>query len=186
MPVSKKKRDLSIVTRVGDAGETLLLFGKRVPKDSPHIVACGAFDELNSALGMAKATCNTPRRKVDIEAIQKDLIALMGEISCMPEDHSRYMESNLTRLAPENLERVEEALAELEAGESRFEGWALPGANLHAAALDVARAIARRAECHLAALHRGGFPLRPLLLQYVNRLSDFLWLLAREAEENAQ
>jgi cob(I)alamin adenosyltransferase len=64
----------------------------------------------------------------------------------------------------------------------KFEGWATPGANPYAAALDVSRATARRAERRLISLAAHGRPLRPLLLQYVNRVSDLLWLMAREAE----
>ena len=73
-------------------------------------------------------------------------------------------------------------MAVVEARAPKFDGWATPGANAHAAALDLARTAARRAERRLVGLRSHGRTLRPMLLQYVNRLSDLLWLLAREAE----
>ena len=78
--------------------------------------------------------------------------------------------------------RLDAGVAAIEARNVRFDGWATPGANAHAAALDQARTIARRAERRLIGLAAHGRNVRPLLRQYVNRLSDLLWLMARQAE----
>lgn len=172
----------SIATRTGDDGTTSLLYGQRVPKDHPQIEAVGAFDELNAALGFAKSTGDDPARRAELENIQRDLVALMGELACAESDAARFAASKFPRIGEPELARVDAALAALEARGLKFDGWATPGANLHAAALDLARTAARRAERRLVALPAHGRSVRPLLSQYVNRASDLLWLMARAAE----
>jgi cob(I)alamin adenosyltransferase len=172
----------SIATRTGDDGTTGLLYGQRVPKDHPQIEAVGTFDELNAALGLAKATCPEEARRAALNAMQEDLIALMGEVVCAESDAARYAASKLAKIDETSLARVDAAVAEHEARHVRFDGWATPGANLHAAAIEVARATARRAERRLVALPAHGRSVRPVVRQYVNRLCDLLWLMARAAE----
>jgi cob(I)alamin adenosyltransferase len=172
----------SISTRTGDDGTTSLLYGQRVPKDHPQIEAVGSLDEFNAALGLARATCSADHRKAELERIQLDLVALMGEIACAELDAARYAASKFTRIGEAELARVDAAVAAIEARKIKSAGWATPGANQHAAALDLARAGARRAERRLIVLPRQGKTVRPLLLQYLNRVSDLLWLMAREAE----
>lgn len=178
-----KVRPRSIATRTGDDGTSRLLYGQRVPKDHAQIEAVGALDEFNAALGLAKATDAKRARQTELERIQRDLVALMGEVVCAEQDAGRYARSKLAKIGATELKRVDAAVATIEARQPRFEGWATPGANLHAAALDVARTVARRAERRLVALPRHGRKLRPQLLQYINRVSDLLWLMAREAEQ---
>lgn len=172
----------SIATRTGDDGSTSLLYGQRVAKDHPQIEAVGACDELNAALGFAKATCAEADRRAELERIQHDLVAIMGELACAEADAGRHAASTFRRLEETELARVDAALAAVEARQPRFEGWATPGANLHAAALELARTTARRAERRLVALPAQGRTVRPVLTQYLNRLADLLWLMAREAE----
>jgi cob(I)alamin adenosyltransferase len=171
----------SIATRRGDGGTSSLLFGRRVPKDHPQIEAVGALDELNAALGLAKVTDRSRRRRALLETMQQDLVALMGEVACAERDVGRHARSGFVRLTDLSLQRLDDAVAVIEARAPRFDGWAMPGANRHAATLDLARTFARRAERRLVALPRHGRRLRPLLLCYLNRASDLLWLLAREA-----
>ena len=175
----------SISTRTGDSGTTGLLYGQRVPKDHPQIEAVGCVDEFSAALGVARATCTDEARRTALEHIQRDLVALMGEIACAEADAARFAASKFAKLADADLARVDAAVAAVEARQAPPAGWAVPGANPHAAALDAARAVARRAERRLVALPRHGKNVRPLLLQYLNRVSDLLWLLAREAEAPA-
>jgi len=172
----------SIATRTGDEGTTSLLYGQRVPKDHPQIEAVGALDELNAALGFAKATQPAGRDKAGLERVQQELVALMGEIACAEADTERYAKSKFAKIDDEALARIDAAVAALEARNLRFDGWATPGANLHAAALDLARTAARRAERRVTGLAAHGRSIRPVLLRYLNRVSDMLWLLAREAE----
>ena len=171
----------SIATRTGDDGTTSLLYGQRVAKDHPQIEAVGAFDELNAAIGFAKAACADPGRKAELELIQKDLVALMGEVACADADAASYAGSKFQQIGAAELARLDTALATLESRPLRFDGWATPGANLPAAALDLARTAARRAERRLAGLPAQGRQVRPVLLQFVNRVSDLLWLMARAA-----
>ena len=173
---------MSIATRQGDDGTTSLLYGQRVPKDHPQIEAVGALDELNAALGLAKATASAEGARARLIPIQQDLVALMGELACAETDAERYARSKFRQLAETDLARLDAAIAELEATPRDLRGWATPGANLPAATLDLARTTARRAERRVIALAAHGRHVRPLIGQYLNRVSDLLWLLAREAE----
>lgn len=179
----------SIATRTGDSGTTGLVFGQRVPKDHPRVEATGRFDELNVALGFAKAAARfseTPALALadELETFQRDLIPLMGELSAADTDQERYLASRFGHLEPAALARLDAAVARLEQGDTplNFEGWATPGKTPLAAALELARVAARRAERQVVTLRDTGSPVRDLLLQYVNRLSDLLWLMARWAE----
>jgi cob(I)alamin adenosyltransferase len=178
---------LSIATRTGDDGTTSLLYGQRIPKDHPQIETVGAFDELNVALGAVKPhlapdPSGTQTREL-LTTLQKNLIALMGELACAETDTARYLGSKFEKISATDLARLDTAVAALEARGLKFDGWATPGANAPSAAFDFARVTARRAERRLCALPAHGRTVRPLLLQFVNRLSDLLWLLAREAEQ---
>jgi cob(I)alamin adenosyltransferase len=177
----------SIATRTGDDGTTSLLYGQRVAKDHPQIEAVGAFDELNVALGAAKARLADDARASEIRALltatQKNLVALMGEIACAEADAARYMASKFEKISAADLKPLDDGVAALEARGLKFDGWATPGANAGAAAFDTARVAARRAERRLTTLPAHGRSVRPEVRQFVNRLSDLLWLLAREAEQ---
>ncbi|MDB6167864.1 MAG: ATP--cobalamin adenosyltransferase [Verrucomicrobia bacterium] len=172
----------SIATRTGDDGTTSLLYGQRVPKDHFQIEAVGAFDELNAAVGFAKASVSSPEAKAALEQIQKDLVTLMGELACAESDAERHAASKFEKIGDGALVRIDAAIAQIEAKSLNFDGWATPGATLPAAALDLARTAARRAERRLAGLPAQGRSVRPVLGQFVNRVSDLLWLMAREAE----
>ncbi|HVU16083.1 MAG TPA: cob(I)yrinic acid a,c-diamide adenosyltransferase [Candidatus Didemnitutus sp.] len=177
MPAVSKSRARSIATRTGDDGRTALLFGRRVPKDHPRIEAVGAIDELNAALGLAKAVGRSARLRRGLERVQKELVVLMGEVACAPAGLPRYQQSKLPKFSESWVKVLD---AEIEAIERRlpaFAGWAIPGANPLAAALDLARTTARRAERRLVTVKA-----RPTLLQHINRLSDWLWLQARDTE----
>lgn len=178
---------MSIATRTGDDGTTSLLYGQRVPKNHAQIEAVGAFDELNVALGTVKPLLAKNARGAAVRqlltAVQGNLVALMGEVACAQRDAARFAKSKFQKISTTDVARLDAAVAALEARGLKFDGWATPGANARAAALDVARVTARRAERRLAALPSHGRQVRPELRQFVNRLSDLLWLLAREAEQ---
>ncbi len=178
----------SIATRTGDDGTTSLLYGQRVPKNHPQVETVGAFDELNVALGAVKPHLapDGPRDALVhalLLRVQQNLVALMGEVACAEADAARYAASNFEKLGAPDVARLDTELAALEARGLRFDGWATPGANARAAAFDVARVAARRAERRLCDLPDHGRSVRPELRHFVNRLSDLLWLLAREAEQ---
>ena len=181
---------MSIATRTGDDGTTGLIFGQRVPKCHPRVEAVGRLDELNAALGMAKSTAAMTHPPggalvTELENIQRDLVTIMGELSADDGDQERYLASKFGALEDAALARLDAGVKRLENGDPplRFDGWATPGRTPLAAALDLARVTARRAERHLVAMREEGRTVRALLLRYVNRASDLLWLLARQAEQ---
>jgi cob(I)alamin adenosyltransferase len=175
----------SIATRTGDDGTTSLLYGQRVAKDHPQIEAVGAFDELNVAVGAIKALIDDDVTRARLQHVQQSLVALMGEVACAEIDADRYARSAFARIQSADVTKLDEAIAELEANGLKFEGWATPGANARASAFEQARVVARRAERRLVGLAGHGRTLRPEARQFVNRLSDLLWLWARAAEQPA-
>ncbi|BET66438.1 hypothetical protein ASA1KI_13560 [Opitutales bacterium ASA1] len=173
---------MSIATRTGDEGSTSLLYGRRVAKTHPRVVAYGTADELNSALGFARATATDPWVREFLFSTQQELVGLMGELAVDDADRERYLASKLARLEEKHLSRLDEAVAALEARNISFKGWATPGETLHGAALDLARTVCRRTERGIVALGESGSALNVFTLRYLNRLSDVLWLLARYDE----
>jgi cob(I)alamin adenosyltransferase len=172
----------SIATRQGDDGTTSLLYGQRVPKDHPQIEAVGAFDALNVALGAARLANTDADILTLLLGVQQNLVALMGEVACAEADVDRYLASKLARITAADVQRLDAALAGLESRGLKFDGWATPGANSRSLAFEQARVAARSAERRLTALPSQGRQVRPEVRQFVNRLSDLLWLLARAAE----
>ncbi len=173
----------SIATRTGDDGSTSLLYGQRVPKDHPQIEAVGAYDELNVALGAVKPLLADATVRTLVSGLQKNLVALMGEVACAEADTTRYADSKFAKISAADVSTLDAAVAALEARGLKFDGWATPGANALGAAFDTARVVARRAERRLCALPAHGRSVRPELRQFTNRLADLLWLLARQAEQ---
>jgi cob(I)alamin adenosyltransferase len=172
----------SITTRAGDDGTTSLLYGQRVPKDHPQIEAVGACDELNVALGAARLQGLPAETDHLLRLVQENLIALMAEVACAEADTAKFLASKFARLEAEDVVRLDAVAAAIESRRPAAGGWARPGASPAATALDQARVTARRAERRMAALPALDRHLRPVTLQFINRLSDLLWLLAREAE----
>jgi cob(I)alamin adenosyltransferase len=149
-----------IYTRGGDAGETSLGDGSRVPKSDPRVVATGDVDELNSLLGWVDA---------GLERIQNELFDLGADLSRPGADHLRIEQSYVDRLEAE----IDEANAALEP----LKSFVLPGGTESAARLYLARAVCRRAERSVLAVGDAN----PLAAVYLNRLSDLLFVLARAA-----
>jgi cob(I)alamin adenosyltransferase len=173
---------MSIITKTGDKGTTALMYGRRVMKCHPRVEAYGAVDELNSALGLARATAEQDAMRENLLSIQKDLVVLMGELAVAAEDLERYVKDGYALVTPEMTCRLEKQSYELEAGTLQFKGWATPGATVHSAALDVARSVCRRAERRIGTLQQDGQLRNSEVLIYLNRLSDLLFLLARKVE----
>ncbi len=157
-----------IVTRTGDAGETGLGDGSRVPKDSPRIEAIGAVDELNSVLGVVLAESLPDAIAKCLTDVQHDLFDLGGELS-IP-GYAAVTEGHVTRL--------EEAVESFNANLAPLKEFILPGGTRAASLAHVARTVCRRAErslIRLAAVEAVSEPSRI----YLNRLSDLLFVLAR-------
>jgi cob(I)alamin adenosyltransferase len=172
---------MSIATRTGDKGKTSLMYGRRVDKFDLRVETYGTVDELNAALGMARAQAELPLIRTELLLIQKQLVALMGELAVAPGDAERYAKDKYPKLKPEMLKHLDELVAKIEKQKITFDGWATPGASVASAALDVARTVCRRAERLVSKLAVSN-EIDPLVIQYLNRLSDLLWLMARYTE----
>jgi cob(I)alamin adenosyltransferase len=172
---------MSIITGRGDAGETDLLFGKRIAKTAPRIDALGCVDELNAALGVARASGANPEWVALIDALQEKLIGLMGQLATLPEDEARYRETKFPLIEQADVGWVIAEAHKYEARGIRFSGWARPGAEgcLARASVDFARSVARRAERSILKLHESGEPVPEVVRLFFNKLADLLWILAR-------
>lgn len=170
---------MSIVTKTGDTGTTALMYGRRVAKNHPRVEAYGTVDELNAALGMARALATESFIADNLLAIQKELIVLMGELCVQPEDLNRYFSDGYLPVTAEMTAKLEEIIGGVESQNISFKGWATPGATTSSAALDMARTICRRAERRVCELKIHGEVHNAETVIYLNRLGDLLWLLAR-------
>jgi cob(I)alamin adenosyltransferase len=177
---------MSIATKTGDTGTTGLMYNRRVSKCHPRVEACGSVDELNAALGVARAAAEPDFVRAALRAVQNDLILLMGEVATLVEDLPRYVQDGFKLVTPDLTARLDALVRDLESQKISFQGWATPGATALSAALDVARATCRRAERRVCALRESGELQNPEILVYLNRLSDALWLLARWEETRSE
>jgi cob(I)alamin adenosyltransferase len=173
---------MSIVTKTGDSGTTALMYGRRVPKNHPRVEAFGAVDELNAALGVARASATEKFVADNVFAIQKSLVILMGELGVVPEDLPRYLKDGFATVTPEMTAQLEWLVREIESQNVNFKGWATPGATPTSAALDMARTICRRAERRVCDLIQAGELKNAEIIIFLNRLGDLLWLFARWEE----
>ena len=174
---------LKIYTKTGDRGDTGLFGGGRVPKDDPRVEAYGDVDELNAALGLARAIELMPRIDEVLVPIQRDLFAL-GALLATPDREKMRAQLDKARIDEERIAQLERAI---DAGEAELEplkAFILPGGTPKAAALHVARTVCRRAERRVVALQHG-VELPELVVIYLNRLSDLLFVLARVANRRA-
>jgi cob(I)alamin adenosyltransferase len=177
---------VSIVTKTGDQGTTGLMYNRRVSKCHPRVQAYGAVDELNASIGMARASASEKFVRENLEMIQKDLVALVGELATLPEDLERYRKDGYGVLTATMTAKLESLVKEIEAQNVSFKGWATPGASVLSAALDVARTVCRRGERDVCALKESGQLANDEILIYLNRLSDLLWLFARWVDNRPQ
>lgn len=176
---------MSIATRTGDSGTTGLMYNRRVSKCHPRVEAYGSVDELNAAIGVARAQTTEPFLQENLLAIQKDLVVLMGELATGVDDLERYVRDGFHRVTPALTARLDALVVEIEAQKVSFKGWATPGGTVVSAALDVARTTARRAERRVVALQEAGQLDNSEIIIFLNRLSDLLWLMARWVETRA-
>jgi len=167
-----------VVTRGGDGGETSLGDGSRVSKDAPRVHAIGAVDEANAAVGLLRTeTAGLAEIDAALARVQHDLFDLGADL-CVPGDAGGRM-----RLGETALLRMDEAIARWNADLPPLTSFVLPGGSRGAALAHMARTVARRAERDVVAL-AGAETINPLLVRYLNRLSDLLFVLARVLNDN--
>ena len=174
---------MKIYTRTGDGGETGLFGGGRVPKDHPRTTAYGEVDELNSAVGMARASAPAELFDELLEAVQRDLFAIGGRLAT-PEPEKVAKAIRKAVLPPERAGALERVMDEAELELPPLTAFVLPGGTPKAAALHLARTICRRAERSVVGLARDD-EVPAEILVYLNRLSDLLFTLARLANHRA-
>lgn len=164
----------------GDDGTTGLLGGGRAAKDDLRIEAYGTVDEASSAVGLARALTSDPRVREIAEQLQRGLYKLGAELATNPAEAGRF-----AAMTEADVVELERAMAELEAEVAMPEGFILPGATPASGALDLARAVVRRAERRCVTLVREGGVANPEVGRYLNRLGLLLFVLGRYEEERA-
>ena len=164
---------MAITTKIGDKGKTNVLFGHMVDKTHPIMEVCGTLDELNATLGVARASVVAPNMKQEILAIQQILFVLGAEVATLPQDFHKLKKS----IVKEDIDKIEKAIEILE-HYNDINNWFIPGEALSSAFLEKARTICRRLERRLLQYNYHNEDARV----YLNRLSDYLWLLAQKEE----
>jgi cob(I)alamin adenosyltransferase len=165
-----------IYTRTGDAGDTGLADGSRIPKDHPRAQAIGDVDELNSMIGVALLSVTRADARDMLGRIQNELFDLGADIATPGED---FAPSEMTlRIVQSQIDRLEAEMDSMNEDLEPLRSFILPGAGGGSAELHLARTIARRAERSVVAAARE-IPINPVARTYLNRLSDHLFVLAR-------
>ncbi|MDB5101819.1 MAG: Cob(I)yrinic acid a,c-diamide adenosyltransferase [Cyanobacteria bacterium RYN_339] len=165
---------MKIYTKTGDTGETSLYRGGRVPKDAPRLEAYGTLDELNSLLGLARA--HLPElgpTHAQLAKVQTDLFHLGAELATAGGDKPRW------HVVAQDVRDLEGWIDAMEVDLPPLTNFILPGGHPAGATLHVARTVARRAERAIIQVQREAPALEPLIIEYINRLSDYLFVLAR-------
>lgn len=166
-----------IYTRTGDDGTTGLVDGSRRPKDAARIAAYGTVDEANSVIGMARLTAE-PDHDAMLARIQNDLFDVGADLATPGDDFAPTAMS--LRATATQVTRLETEIDAMNASLSPLTSFILPGGSPTSAALHLARTTVRRAERHAVTAARDE-PVNPLAIEYLNRLSDHLFVLARAA-----
>ncbi|HET6439434.1 MAG TPA: cob(I)yrinic acid a,c-diamide adenosyltransferase [Anaeromyxobacter sp.] len=172
---------MKIYTKTGDGGETGLFGGMRVRKSDLRVTAYGEVDELNAALGVVRAAVEDPEIEGQLSRIQEELFCVGAELATPAEARAR---SAVPPVVSGWTERLEEAIDAWQAELPPLTRFILPGGTRTAAALHLARCVCRRAERRVVALSCE-VAVSPVLLAYLNRLSDFLFVAARVANRRA-
>jgi cob(I)alamin adenosyltransferase len=174
-------RITKVYTRHGDKGQTHLVGGRRVAKDDPRIESYGTIDELNSVLGIVRASNDaatpspaTTRLDQILRQVQNELFDLGSQLATPPDAAWEGM----IRIGPEHIKVLERTIDECQADLAPLESFILPGGGIIAAFLHQARTVCRRAERDILRLMRRE-PIDEAVLGYVNRLSDLLFVLSR-------
>ena len=171
---------MKLYTRSGDAGETSYFDGTRVRKDDPRLDAYGDVDELGAWLGFVRASGVDPVVDDELARVQRDLFALGAQLA----DPRDKLAARVTKavLGDDHVARLEQLIDRFDADTPPLRRFILAGGTPPGAALHVARTVCRRAERRIVSL---GPSVDPVLLRYVNRLSDLLFAMARAVNHRA-
>jgi cob(I)alamin adenosyltransferase len=172
---------MKIYTRTGDAGTTGLFGGGRLPKEAPEVEAYGSVDELNASLGVARAALGPGALAELLAELQSDLFTLGAELGCAPGKHDKL---RLELVSADDVTRLERHIDAAEENLEPLRTFIVPGGSAGAASLHLSRTLCRRAERRVLTA-RHGSPVRDEVVQFLNRLSDLLFVLARRANAEA-
>jgi cob(I)alamin adenosyltransferase len=181
---------MSICTGRGNDGFTGLLFGRWTEKEDLRVEVCGSIDELNSHIGVVRKAGAIAEVIAVLDKVQQHLVAVMGEVARLQEDHEKYVEKGYSRISEDDRSWLLSQITQIETGDDEkaivFRGWARPGekGSLGVAFLDVCRTVCRRAEREFWRWDKENHYL--LHKRYLNHLSDFFWVLARQAEKDLE
>lgn len=171
---------MRVYTRAGDDGTTGLFLGGRVSKADALMVACGDIDEAVAVLGVARASCPDADLAAEVFARQRELFVIAADLAANP-DHRDRLVPGVSLATPDLVTGVERAIDAHVADHPLRPVFLVPGATPTSAHLDHARTVVRRAERGVVALREAGAVVGDDCLRYLNRLSDLLFVLAREA-----
>ena len=165
-----------IYTRTGDQGQTSLVGGQRVPKTHPRLEAYGTIDELNSYIGLLLTYPSTAAHRTFVIGIQNTLFSLASMLATDTTREGQHYKHVITQ---EDVLRIEQAIDEAGEGLPGWRGFILPGGSPAASVAHICRTICRRAERRIYAL-AAETDIDTTLLAYINRLSDYLFVLAQK------
>jgi cob(I)alamin adenosyltransferase len=173
-----------IYTKTGDDGRTGLFGGGRVTKDNARVEAYGDVDELNAVIGLARSTDMMPRIDEVLAPIQRDLFSIGALLATPhPEKHKEQLEK--ARLTDKRIAQLEQGIDDCEEELTPLKAFILPGGTAKASSLHVARTVCRRAERSIIKMQATGEEVPQIVIVYLNRLSDLLFVLARVANRRA-
>ncbi|MBZ5525464.1 MAG: cob(I)yrinic acid a,c-diamide adenosyltransferase [Acidobacteriia bacterium] len=172
---------MSIATKTGDKGQTGLVGGARVSKSSLRVEAYGTVDELNSVLGLARSICPDPEVAELTKSIQKELFLVGAMLATTPE----FRKKDHPTVTQEMVDGLTAHVHRIESIDGILADWTIPGEHRGSAAYDLGRTVCRRAERCIVRLAEAGEEPDQIVVAYINRLSDLLWLFGRLLELRA-
>jgi cob(I)alamin adenosyltransferase len=167
-----------VYTKFGDKGETSLLYGGRVSKNNPHTEAYGITDEAVSAMGLGRALSDDQRVKDILRDLQRELFTIAAELATQPDKYELFKQ-HFKPVTQEMVDNLEQTIDSLEEEFEMPKVFVLPGGSPASSAIDMARTVIRTAERRVVALAEAGGLTNELILNYMNRLGDLLFVLAR-------
>ncbi|WP_225754554.1 cob(I)yrinic acid a,c-diamide adenosyltransferase [Actinotalea sp. Marseille-Q4924] len=176
---------MRIYTKAGDDGSTGLFLGSRVPKSDVLVDAYGDVDEAVAVMGVARSLCEDQRLSSALLELQRELFVAAADLATNPAHRDR-LKPGVSCVTEEMVERVEGLIDTLVTERPLRPVFIVPGATPSSAAIDHARTVVRRAERNVVRAHEAGHAVSPLVLRYLNRLSDLLFVVARHAAGDAE
>jgi cob(I)alamin adenosyltransferase len=170
---------MKIYTKTGDAGETALFGGARVPKSHIRVEAYGTLDELNAFIGLLSDVATPPQYKTVLKGVQDRLFSMGASLASDPEKFPIQAD-----VQADDLQILENEIDTMEATLPPLKNFILPGGHTTVSYCHIARTVCRRAERIVVALNDTGGNVAPEILTYLNRLSDYLFVLSRRLSQD--